>query len=191
MISPSANEASAEVDTSHTKWFEQEVHLHDNQLKAYLRGAFPSVRDVEDVVQESYLRIWKAKLDRPIASTKSFLFQVARHLALDLLRRNRVVTVEDLRDLPAESVMEDRPDAAQILSYHEKISFVAAALAELPPRCREIFVLRKFKGVSQKELAAQFSISERTVESQITRGMRLLDKKLRQRGLDGFSVDER
>jgi hypothetical protein len=42
-------------------WFAEEVQPHDAQLKAYLRGAFPAVRDVEDVVQESYLRVWRAR----------------------------------------------------------------------------------------------------------------------------------
>lgn len=46
-------------ETAH--WFTEHVHPHDAQLKAYLRGAFPAVRDVEDVVQESYLRVWRVR----------------------------------------------------------------------------------------------------------------------------------
>lgn len=54
-----------------SKWFKEEVHLHDGQLKSWLKGTFPSVRDVDDVVQESYLRIWKAKATEPINSAKA------------------------------------------------------------------------------------------------------------------------
>jgi len=75
------------------------VHLHDSSLKAYLRGSFPSVRDIDDVVQESYLRVWKARASQPIKSAKGFLFTVARRLALDLIRRERrspLVAVTDL-----------------------------------------------------------------------------------------------
>jgi hypothetical protein len=68
------------VETVH--WFRDEVYPLDSALKAYLRRTFPSVHDFEDLVQESYLRIWKARLLRPIASTRSFLFQVARHAAI-------------------------------------------------------------------------------------------------------------
>lgn len=64
------------------QWFANEVHAHASQLKAYLRGAFPSVRDVDDVVQESYLRIWKARAIHPIESAKTFLFTIARRVAL-------------------------------------------------------------------------------------------------------------
>jgi RNA polymerase sigma factor (sigma-70 family) len=48
-------------------WFAEEVHTHDSQLKSYLRSSFPALRDVDDVVQESYLRIWRRQLVRPIA----------------------------------------------------------------------------------------------------------------------------
>jgi RNA polymerase sigma factor (sigma-70 family) len=67
---------------------------------------------------------------------------------------------------------------------------VADALADLPARCREVFVLRKFKGMPQAEIAMLLGISERTVESQVTRGMKLMEKLLRERGLEGFEPDE-
>lgn len=174
------------------QWFNREVHTHDGQLKAYLRRAFPGVRgEVEDITQESYLRIWKRQAVKPIESVKNFLFQIARRLAVDNLRHQQVAPMESLGESVASSVMDDSPNAAELLSYHEKVSLVAAALTRLPDRCREIFILRKFKGVSQKDIAAQLGISERTVESQITRGMKLLENDLRAQGLDGFCYDEK
>jgi DNA-directed RNA polymerase specialized sigma24 family protein len=81
---PGTSESTAVA--GQTRWFTEEVHPHDASLKAYLRGSFPSVRDVDDVVQESYLRIWKARAIHPISSARAFLFRIARHLALDTLR---------------------------------------------------------------------------------------------------------
>src|SRR5690606_3429701 len=107
---------------------------------AYLRGAYPAVRDVDDLVQESYLRVWKARLARPVLSTKSFLFQIARHLAIDVLRRDRGVPVESLagRELAALAVADERPQGAVWLSYQEKVDMLSDALALLPARCREV-----------------------------------------------------
>lgn len=173
------------------RWFADQVYAHDGQLKAYLRGAFPTVHDVDDIMQESYLRLWKARLSRPIDSARSFLFQVARHTAIDVLRRRLVAPTEtrpDLTDLP---VVAEAPDAADALSYKEQVSLMAEALAHLPSRCRMVFVLRKFKGVSQKEIAARLAISERTVESQVTRGMKLCEAYLRKRGVTGFARNAR
>jgi hypothetical protein len=48
------------------RWFAEEVQPHEASLRAYMRGAFPMVRDVDDVVQESYLRVWRARAAQPI-----------------------------------------------------------------------------------------------------------------------------
>jgi RNA polymerase sigma factor (sigma-70 family) len=168
------------------RWFNQEVYAHEPALRSYLRGSFPAVQDVDDVVQESYLRIWRARLARPITSTKSFLFQIARHLIIDGVRRSltaRTISLGDLSELP---VLEDRPDAAEALTHGEKVNFVAEALASLPARCREIMILRKFEKWSHAEIAARLGISERTVDSQLTRGMKLMEARLRARGEEGF-----
>src|ERR1044072_2602461 len=97
-------------ETDPARWFAAEVHAHDGQLRAYLRGTYPTVRDVDDVVQESYLRTWKAKLAHPIASTKSFLFEVARNLAIDLIRRRRSAPGESLAAFEDLAVMDDGAD---------------------------------------------------------------------------------
>lgn len=174
-----------------TRWFAEEVHAHEPSLRSYLRGTFPHVRDVDDVVQESYLRIWKARLARPILSTKSFLFQIARHLAIDVVREKQVSRLEDLGDLAELSVLEEGLSAADTFSYQEKVALLSDALTDLPTRCREVVYLRKFKGLSQREVAAQLGISVRTVESQFARGMKLCEEFLRRRGVESFRRDER
>lgn len=177
-------------NTDQARWFADEVHAHDGQLRAYLRGSYPTVRDVDDVVQESYLRTWKARLTHPIASTKSFLFQVARNLAIDVVRKKLSSPADSLVDLDSLSVLEEGADAAATLSRQEKIDLLIAALATLPERTREIVFLRKFHCLPQKEVAARFRISERTVESQLAKGMKRCADYLRKRGVNGFSCDE-
>lgn len=173
------------------QWFRNEVQPHGASLKAYLRSSYPGVRDVDDMVQESYLRIWKARMARPITSAKSFLFQIARHLAIDTVRRACTARLESDVDLSASSVMDNKPDAAEALGHHERIDLLAEALAALPGRCREIVVLRRLKCLSQKQVAAQLGLAERTVESQLARGMKRCEAYLRKRGVHGFSHDER
>jgi DNA-directed RNA polymerase specialized sigma24 family protein len=64
-------------DSDNARWFAEEVLPHDRALRGYLRGSFPAVRDVEDVVQESYLRIWRTRAAQPIRSARGFLFRIA------------------------------------------------------------------------------------------------------------------
>ena len=55
------------------RWFTEEVHRHERSVRSYLHHSFPAVREVEDLVQESCLRVWRAKSARPIQSAKAFL----------------------------------------------------------------------------------------------------------------------
>lgn len=158
----------------HARWFVEEVYPHGPSLKTYLRGAFPAVSDVDDVVQESYLRVWRARLAQPLRSSRGFLFRVARHLALDLLRRQRVSPIDRQRDFGALRVADQAVDAAEFAAMCDDLDLLAAALAALPPRRREVMMLRKLEGLSQKEIAARLGLSELTVQVHIVRGLRNL-----------------
>ena len=172
------------------RWFAEEVQPHGSHLKAYLRGSFPSVRDIEDVVQESYLRLWRTRATQPIRSVRAFLFSVARHLALDSIRHERASPIDAIGDLSRLRVLEERPDAADIAGMQEKIRLLADAVESLPGRCRQVVVLRKIKAMPQKEVAALLGVSEKTVESQFTRGMKRCAEYLRARGVSGLFNDE-
>jgi RNA polymerase sigma-70 factor (ECF subfamily) len=173
-----------------SQWFVDEVHAHDSQLKAYLRNSFPRVRDVDDVVQESYLRMWSARATQPIRSAKAFLFQVARRLALDFVRREQVSPIDRVSDLSVLRVIEHGTGVAETVSRNEKIRLLANAIDTLPARCREIFILRRLKCIPQKDVAARLGLSERTVEVQVLRGLRRCEDYLRARGVRGFFNDE-
>lgn len=181
---PSATpDPSTGVDETPTTWFTSEIHPHESSLRNYLQGNFPSVRDLDDVVQESYLRIWKARTLRPIESAKAFLFKVARHVAIDILRHRQVSPIIAVPDLSALPVIEDRANAAEAACSHEEIVLLAQALNSLPARCREIIILRKFQSMPQKEVAARLGISELTVQEQVYRGVKRCEKFLVKRGM--------
>ena len=105
-------------ETETARWFAAEVQPHEPALRGYLRGSFPAVRDVDDVVQESYLRMWRARAAQPIASARSFLFQVARRLALDTVRRERISPVAHVPNLAALPVAADGPGTADLACTH-------------------------------------------------------------------------
>jgi RNA polymerase sigma factor (sigma-70 family) len=155
-----------------SRWFADQIQAHESQLKSYLHGSFPTIRDVDDVVQESYFRVWRRQLARPIKSAKAFLFQVARHLAIDSLRHERASPFADVMDLARLYVIEDRPGVVEAVCTNEEIDLLHAAIDTLPARCREIVVLRKLHGLSQKEIARTLGISESTVQVQASRGLR-------------------
>lgn len=173
---PASGAASAQ-------WFAEQVYPHGSALKAHLRSSFPAVRDFEDVVQESYVRVWRRQAARPIESVKGFLFQVARRLAIDSLRRDqRRPRVAD-EDAVVSTLADERPSPVAMVSTSEMHDLLAEAFLTLPNRCREILVLRRIKGFSQREVADQLNLSERTVENQCRIGIEKCEKFLRARGV--------
>ncbi|MBI5381598.1 MAG: RNA polymerase sigma factor [Opitutae bacterium] len=163
------------------RWFATEVYPHDASLKAYLRSSFPAVHDWEDVVQESYLRIWRNRAAAPIRSAKAFLFTVARRVALDLLRRDRRSPIAPVKEIEQLFVIDDAPHAAEVVSRTQDVQMLVDAIDSLPARCREIFVLCQIEGCTQKEVAQRLGLSESTVAVQSARGLQRCEKFIRQR----------
>ena len=180
-VSPPPPEPAPGVEQS--RWFLEQVHPHEASLRFHLRSSFPTARDVDDVVQESYLRVWKARAAQPIQSAKAFLFKVARHVALDFVRRQRISPIVAVTDLVALPVIEDKPSAADVACTRDEVVLLAQAIDSLPPRCREIVILRKLRGVPQKAIAAQLGISEQTVQVQVLRGVKRCEAFLTKHGV--------
>jgi RNA polymerase sigma factor (sigma-70 family) len=162
-------------DRSPGRWFAEDVYAHDSSLKAYLRQSFPAVRDIEDVVQDSYVRIWKARAVQPIKSAKAFLFTIARRVALDVARHNRRSPIDAASDLENLSSQHMGPDARDAATTSQEVELLAAAIDALPSRCRAVFMMRRLQGVSQKEIALRLGISEQTVQVQAARGLRKVE----------------
>lgn len=167
-------------------WFADEVQPHDASLKAYLRGAFPGVRDVDDVAQESYLQLWRARARKPIYSARALLFKIARQLAIDLVRRQHVAPVTPMANLAQLSVDDGARGVAESAEAEEKFRLVAEAVLSLPPRCRDAVVLYRLKGLPRAEVAMRLGISEKTVDEHVARGVRRIEKSLRARGVTEF-----
>jgi len=153
-------------------------------LRSYLRNRFPTAPDLDDVVQESFLRVWKVRLGQPVRYAKALLFKVARHVVIDSARRSLISPIDRVTDLLAITVIDDvgqGPDEAACI--REEVALLAAAIDSLPARCREILILRKLRNVPQKAIAAQLGISEQTVQVQVARGARRCEEFLRRRGV--------
>ena len=131
-------------------------------------------REVEDIVQETYVRVCQVDTADEIEDPRSFLFRTARNLALDYVRRsetrlsNSFDTLPDY-DLPEKILTNDA--TFDEVATNEEFAGFCEAVRHLPQRCRRAFVLKKVYGFSQREIAEQMNISESTVEKHIARGI--------------------
>lgn len=189
MSTPSAASQPA-VTAEQTRWFTEEVQPHESDLRRYLRRQFPRVADVDDVVQESFLRLLRAKSTGRIACARAYLFTTARNVACELFRKLRIYEPKPVTDAAVLRVAEEGADVVEKVSSAQEIVLLFEAIDRLPSRCREIFVLRKLHGLSQRDIAAKLGISECTVEVQITRGTRKCSQFLYARGVTRGMVEE-
>lgn len=174
-----------------TRWFAEEVQPHEPKVRAWLQARFPQLGDIDDLIQETYLRVLRAKGEGRLDHPKAYLFATARNAALDRFRRNRVITFERLADVADSSVLEVGPDSVPASDRDHELETLAAAIRSLPERCRQVLVLRKHHGLSHREIADRLGISPHTVNAQITVAMVKCREYFRAHGLIDSQPHER
>lgn len=131
--------------------------------------------EIEDIVQETYVRVCQFEQAGSIRHPRSFLYRTARNLALDHIKRSesRTVSLEtDDEEREDSDVLQSGLDMSDQLAAKQEFEIFCAAVQELPLQCRRVFVLRKVYGYSQKEIAQALEISESTVEKHIAYGIK-------------------
>jgi RNA polymerase sigma-70 factor (ECF subfamily) len=171
-------------------WFAKEILVHERALRAYLGRFFKNVADVEDVVQDTYARLLSLNdsASTAVRNWHAFLFASARNVALDRIRKARVVSLDALAEMDSADVLDQTPSADETLNARQELGLLLDTIASLPDRCREALTLRKLYGLSQREIAEQLAISESTVEKHVAYGVRLCAERMfAKRGATGKS----
>jgi RNA polymerase sigma factor (sigma-70 family) len=149
--------------------------LYQRYRRTLARAAARIVKplDVEDVVQETYLRVFQAAQKQPIRHPRAFMLTTVRHIALNLVTRADALNHAD--DVPCDAPDSLRGTAAadcQVLAEaEEEFLILCRAVRELAPQCRKAFILKRVYGLSQREVAAEMEVSEGTVEKHLARAL--------------------
>ncbi|MGH7957858.1 MAG: RNA polymerase sigma factor [Opitutaceae bacterium] len=154
-----------------TQWFMDEVWPHEAALRTYLKVRFPSLADIDNLVQETFARILRARNSGHVRSPKALLFTTARNAALDQLRHQNIVRIESLANIEDLSVLEERPGTAETLSREQELQLLEQAVQSLPARCQQILVLKKIDGLSYAEIGEKLGITRNTISAQLTIGV--------------------
>lgn len=130
----------------------------------------------EEVAQEVMLELWRRRhlVDAKV-SLRAYLLRSVRNRSLNHLRHLRVrrETESDVEALYEAPMGSDQPIVAKELSEAVQI-----ALRELPPRCREVFELSRVHGLKYAEIAETLAISQKTVEAQMGKALRIMRERL-------------
>jgi RNA polymerase sigma factor (sigma-70 family) len=162
------------MDESLDAWFVREILVHEESLVRYLAHVWRTRHELQDLRQDTYVRVYEAAAKSRPRAPKAFLFATARHLIVDRIRRQRIVAIDGVGDLEALSVMVEEQSPEHRTSAYEELRRLAEAFDQLPPRCRETVWLRRVDGLSQEDVASRLGITQKTVEKHVMKGMRLL-----------------
>jgi RNA polymerase sigma factor (sigma-70 family) len=155
------------------------------RLARLVTGIVPP-KEVEDIVQETYVRVCQIENKDAVRNPQSFMFRTAKNLALDHVKRaeTRLTAGTDAIDevIPADfrSSLDIDPTYAQVVSDEEFVLF-CEAVRELPKQCRRAFILKKVYGYTLKEIMAEMGIGQPTVETHIVNGTKKCVQYLRKR----------
>lgn len=142
----------------------------------YASRIIKDTAEAEDIVQESFIKLWKrrAQLDGN-SNIKSLLYSIVRNACLDLIRHQRYVAVSE-NEL---SHMQGDTDGSNIL--HELIRTellreLYNAIETLPAECRKVFKMIYIEGKNNRQIATELQLSESTIRNQKARGLDILKK---------------
>jgi RNA polymerase sigma-70 factor (ECF subfamily) len=166
-----------------SRWFAEEVLPHEQPLRSYLRQSLPSLADVDDLVQDCFARMMRAKTTGTVRAPKPLLFAIARNAVRDFIQRKCRAELIPITENVEAAVLEGGSDVVESVCRNQEIALLIEAIHALPERCREVLLLRKIKGLSQKEIAGLLGIAEHTVEALAAKGTRRCADFLRARGV--------
>lgn len=132
----------------------------------------------DDLVQQAFLKLMAGTDCTEVANCPAYLACTARNLALNHLRNTARRAEVDLADAHAIADPCPSPEMAAIVRC--ELRRVLKAVAALPPRRRDAFILSKFEGLSYDEIAARQGVSRNTVITQIVSALADLDRRLAQ-----------
>lgn len=168
---------------------DQLSHVYRRPLMTYFLRQTRDPAEAEDLTQEVLLRLLRVGADETIAAPDEFVFTIASNLLRDRARRrisrqaDRHVSLhppaaDGSAAEPLQLVAEDLP-ADRVLLGKEKLRRTLDALADLPDRTREIFLLFRVERLRQAEIAERLGVSVSAVEKHVVRAVAHLARRIR------------
>ena len=158
------------------------IQLYENRYRSlynFFLKKLGSREDAADGAQEVFMRLIRHNGTAGLDSPDAYIWQAAQNLVREIKRRRavraRCITPEAEDSDERLSQVSGPEDAVEIQQTRDNALRV---LNELPARCREVFIMHRFKGLSHKEIAKQLDISPKTVENHMVNALLFLRKRL-------------
>ena len=144
---------------------------NQDSIKRFISRFLFRQQDIDDVAQEAFLKAYNAELEKDIEHPKAYLFQIARNVALEGLRRKSSQIADHIVDFDEKSITGSESSLEAAMETEEYLGAFCEAAAQLTPKCRRVFLMRKVYGFSYKEITERLGISLSTAEKHMRNGM--------------------
>ena len=163
-------------DDNLNAWFVREVLPLERTLTSYLRRNWRVPEDVAELRQDIYESILIGARRTLPSNTRAYVYTVARNHLINHAKRARIVPIEAIADLDSVNRGADFGlfEAERTLTARDELRRTREGIDKLPPKCREVILLQKVDGMTDREAAEHLGIGIETVRRQIKLGMKAL-----------------
>ncbi|NOZ55329.1 MAG: sigma-70 family RNA polymerase sigma factor [Calditrichaeota bacterium] len=183
-LEPSDEELIERFQKGDREAFEKIVERYKDQLLNFAYRFLGSRQEAEDVVQDTFLRVYRnRKAYRRVARFSTWIYTIAGNLAKTELRKRKRRKLFSISDLGFEekdyeiSDLSHNPEDDVEGTLKEEI--IQSEIEKLPPKFREVIILRDVQGLSYEEIALILKIPIGTVKSRVNRARLRLQKRLK------------
>jgi RNA polymerase sigma-70 factor (ECF subfamily) len=154
--------------------FEMVFKYYYSGLVIYADQIIKNIPVSEDIVQSVFLKLWETRESLEIRSFRSYFIQCVKNRCIDYLRSSAVKNKfsQEFIDASHNEIQED------LWTLMELDELINQAIDKLPPRCREIFLMSRNENLKIAEIAEKLRLSARTVETQISKALKVLRTEL-------------
>jgi RNA polymerase sigma-70 factor (ECF subfamily) len=158
------------------RWFAEEVFPYEARFHAAARRFSQTPEEAEDLVQEAYARLFALDGWNAIGNPPGYVTQMLRHIAIERIRRQRIVRFQQLADVDHQAVVDEAALPDRVAAGKEAVDRLGERIARLPDRFREVFVRRRINGESSSDIARDLGISQSTFEKRLARAIEIVSR---------------
>lgn len=138
---------------------------HYDELRAFITRKIECPALASDILQEVCEKAARGPCDTEVINPRAYLYRVAANLTVDKIRQRGSREVP--ADVGALNAVDPMPDVERSLAAKQRLALLRQIVDELPPKCRTVFVMRRFDDVPQDEIARRLGISRNMVEKHL------------------------